>query len=65
MMYPMRIEFLTARSHADNADGSPRAPHCCGCWHFVVDQTDPCRPYAQCNECGEIRTATFPGIDLG
>jgi hypothetical protein len=59
----MRFEFPTANNHTMNADGGDRAEHCCGCWHYVVDENDPQRPYAQCNECREIRVATFPGID--
>ena len=59
----MKVEFKTAIHHDKNADGTEREQHCCGCWHFALDGDAPSTPYAQCNECGEIRKAVFSGID--
>ena len=58
----MIVEFKTAIHHANNEDGSERKDHCCGCWHFCLDEDAPQKPYARCNECGEIRIAIFKGI---
>lgn len=58
----MKFEMKTMLHHANNADGTERDDHCCGCWNFCVDEDMPTQPYAQCNECGETRTASFPGI---
>jgi len=52
----MKIEFKTAIPH-DKGE-------CCGCWHFIIDEDAPSRPYARCNECGEMREAVFPGISF-
>lgn len=58
----MKVEVKTMQNHDENLDGTPRDQHCCGCWHICLDEDAPLRPYAQCNECGEIRHAVFPGI---
>lgn len=59
----MKIEFVSSIWHENNADGDLRTPRCIGCWHFVMDDQDPIRVYAICNECNEIRFAAFPGIE--
>lgn len=61
----MKVEVKTANNHSMNRDGTERDPHCCGCWNICLDEDNPLVPYAQCNECGEIRGAVFPGIDQG
>ena len=58
----MKFEMKTLIHHALNEDGSTRTDHCCGCWNIILDEDDPLGPYAQCNECGEIRKATYPGV---
>lgn len=59
----MDIVIKTPIWHEKNADGSVRQEHCCGCWNFILTEDDPSRPYAKCNECGEIRVARFNGIE--
>lgn len=59
----MKIEIKTTSWHEMNADGTPRAEHCCGCWNVCLDEDRPTVPYAQCNECGEIRNAVLPGVE--
>lgn len=59
----MKFEIKTAMSHLQNADGSYRGEHCCGCWHFIMDEDAPERPYAKCNECGDVRYGIFPGVE--
>lgn len=58
----MIIEHKTMWHHDRNADGTAREQHCCGCWHFIIDSDTSEKPYARCNECGDIRVAAFPGI---
>jgi len=60
----MRIVLKTWANHSTNADGTERANHCCGCWNINLDEDAALVPYAQCNECGEIRAAVFPGISI-
>jgi hypothetical protein len=60
----MRVEAKTAINHDTQSNGVAVDDHCCGCWHVVLDEDDPLHPYAKCNECGEIRMATFPGISV-
>lgn len=59
----MKITLKTANWHEFNKDGSKRDPHCCGCWNVCLDEDSPLSPYAQCNECGEVRQANFPGVE--
>lgn len=57
------IRFVTMDNHGEtNEDGSARR-HCCGCWNVFVDPRDPFKVTAECNECGEIRTARIGGIE--
>lgn len=58
-----RIRFVTLDNHGvTNEDGSARE-HCCGCWNVFVDPKDPFTVTAECNECGEVRTARVAGIE--
>ena len=58
----MKFEMKTLLHHANNEDSTQRDDHCCGCWNIILDEDAPEVPYAQCNECGEIRQANFPGV---
>ena len=58
----MKVGIKTTNHHALNADGTERQEHCCGCWDVYLDEDIPV-PYAVCNECREVRLASFPGID--
>lgn len=59
----MEIKLKTIIHHDKNANGTQRERFCCGCWNTCLDEDRPLVPYAQCNECGEIRVAIFPGIN--
>ena len=38
---------------------------CCGCWNILISDQSPSKPYAQCNECGELRAFKAEGIEDG
>lgn len=58
-----RLRFITMDPHGEtNEDGSRRG-HCCGCWVVFIDPLDPFKVTAECNECGEIRTARIGGVE--
>jgi hypothetical protein len=56
------LRFVTMDPHEINADGSALTDHCCGCWNVFFDPREPFRLTAECNECGDQRIVTVPGI---
>lgn len=58
----MTYTVHTMTNHTTDVSGGVLAAHCCGCWNVVLDEEDPFRPKAICNECKEERTFAIGGI---
>ena len=61
----MKIVFETSINHNTDDNGDLLEEHCRGCWNITIADHSPERPYAVCNECGELRAFTAVGIEDG